>query len=77
MNQPTKTCELTVRLNSGATVTGAFHVPYGRSSVVRPADAIRENESEFFLFSTTSFRVTKSCVSTLSTPREHRSDFTA
>lgn len=51
MNQQTKTCQLTVRLNSGATLTGAFHVPFGLSSTVRPADAIRENTSEFFLFS--------------------------
>ena len=51
MNQHTKTCELTLRLNSGATLTGAFHVPIGISSVVRPADAIRQNEGEFFLFS--------------------------
>ena len=51
MKQETKTCALTVRLNSGATLTGAFHVPFGISSVVRPADAIRQNESEFFLFS--------------------------
>lgn len=51
MDQLTKTCELTVRLNSGATLTGAFHVPFGISSTVRPADAIRQNESDFFLFS--------------------------
>ena len=51
MDQRTKTCELTVRLNSGETLTGTFHVPYGISSVVRPADAIRNNESDFFLFS--------------------------
>ena len=51
MNEPTKTCELTVRLNSGATLTGTFHVPFGISSVIRPADAIRQNDSEFFLFS--------------------------
>ncbi len=51
MNEHTKTCELTLRLNSGATLTGSFHVPFGISSVVRPADAIRQNEGEFFLFS--------------------------
>ena len=51
MDQRTKTCELTVRLNSGETLTGTFHVPYGSSSIVRPADAIRNNESYFFLFS--------------------------
>lgn len=51
MNQQTKTCELTVRLNSGATLTGMFHVPLELSSTVRPTDAIRQNVSEFFLFS--------------------------
>lgn len=51
MNEYTKTCKLTVRLNSGVTLTGAFHVPFGTTSIVRPADAIRENKSDFFLFS--------------------------
>ncbi len=51
MRNPTKCCELTVILNSGARVTGTFHVSVGTDPNVRPADAIRRSDTDFLLLS--------------------------
>ena len=51
MKSPTKCCELKVNLKSGVSITGIYHVPLGTSSSVRPADAIRDAQSEFIVLS--------------------------
>lgn len=51
MNGATKHSRLTIRLKSGADVTGRFHVARQTIEAVRPSDAIGECRGGFILLS--------------------------
>lgn len=51
MKKPTKYCELTVHLQTGATIKGRFHVGANTSATIRPSDALRECKDGLLLLS--------------------------
>lgn len=49
MVKETKSCELTIHLQTGDCLTGRYHVDVATTSAVRPSDAIRQDTSPYLL----------------------------
>ncbi len=52
----TKCCRLSIRLKSGAHLSGDFHIPSEAPADIRPADAIRVIQGDFLLLTDVSVR---------------------
>ena len=54
--KPTRCCDLVVRLTTGVTLSGKFHVPLATSSMIRPSDAVRDHPGGYLLLSEVTMR---------------------
>lgn len=52
----TKCCRLSIRLKSGAYLSGDFHIPSEAPAEIRPADAIRVVQGDFLLLTDVTVR---------------------